>query len=224
MKRNGKMVYIQVRGDEDGYWRIQHSHDKTIWKTMISIFPNKWLTASREWKIPCDVRSIELFLSQFKGEAVQYHPSALHIPWVKELVERWLKGDNAEKERPNKAEMTDVLDDAHLRRLRERLKLRGYSPKTLKAYVLHVEHFRRYIPKTLKDVDKENITSYLIHLIDRGCSRSFINQMLSALKFFYMEVCPITFNWDFPRPKRDQKLPDVLSADEVGAILACCYT
>jgi site-specific recombinase XerD len=115
--------------------------------------------------------------------------------------------------------MVDVLDDAHLRRLRERLKLRGYSPKTLKAYVLHVEHFRRYIPKTLRDVDKENITSYLIHLIDRGCSRSFINQMLSALKLFYMEVCPITFNWDFPRPKRDRKLPEVLSADEVGAIL-----
>ena len=62
--------------------------------------------------------------------------------------------------------------------------------------------------------------SYVYHLLDTGASHSYVNQCVSALKFLFLRVLkcqsPIV---NLPRPKKERKLPNVLSNREVARLL-----
>ncbi|MBT4500549.1 MAG: site-specific integrase [Gemmatimonadetes bacterium] len=78
-------------------------------------------------------------------------------------------------------------------RIEEEMKLRGYSPKTRKAYRNHLLRFRRYFDKDPQAVTEEEIRAYLLHLIDeKQVSYSTHNQSISAIKFLYNKVLHIT--------------------------------
>lgn len=56
----------------------------------------------------------------------------------------------------------------------------------------------------------------MLHLLENQLSHSFVNQALSAIKFYLFTVCgrnDLPFN--LPRPKKESKLPDILSQEEV---------
>ena len=100
-------------------------------------------------------------------------------------------------------------------------KIRGYSPGTAKVYLRHVEHFVRYFGRSPDELDQEHINRYLLHLVEeRGVSTAYRDQAVSALKFFYGRVLGRTFFAEaLPRPRKDHKLPAVLSQDEVRRFL-----
>ncbi len=68
---------------------------------------------------------------------------------------------------------------------------------------------------------KEDINSYLLYLLDeRGNAHSFVSQAISSIKFLYGHVLmkeDLVLN--FVRPKKEKKLPEVLSQKEVLNIL-----
>ena len=102
--------------------------------------------------------------------------------------------------------------------LRQELKLRNYSFKTLKSYRSCIRTFVRYFsPKHPRDVSNDEIRTFLLHLIEEEhWEASSVNQMFNALRFLYVELykMPFVLN-NIPRPKKERKLPDVLSRDEV---------
>lgn len=101
--------------------------------------------------------------------------------------------------------------------LEKELKLRGYSPKTRKAYRNHIKIFSSYVGINLREVCEEAIRDYLFHMVDqRDVSESYINQSVSAIKFFYNNVLksPRVVS-EIPRPRQEKKLPVVLSMQEV---------
>jgi site-specific recombinase XerD len=57
----------------------------------------------------------------------------------------------------------------------------------------------------------------LIYLkTEKNNSSSYINQAISAIKFFYKEIYPnVDINLNLPRPKKEKKLPAVLSKKEI---------
>lgn len=57
----------------------------------------------------------------------------------------------------------------------EDLKLRGYSPETRKAYVGHVKRFARFIGVPPNRTEEKHIKEYLLFLLNKKCSHSFIN-------------------------------------------------
>jgi integron integrase len=68
----------------------------------------------------------------------------------------------------------------------------------------------------------ERVTALLNHLAtDQRVSASTQNQALSALLFLYREVCHVDLPWldELVRAKRSQRLPVVLSRDEVRAVI-----
>lgn len=103
------------------------------------------------------------------------------------------------------------------------LELKGFSPKTQQSYIRHVALFAKYYNKSPESLDSEEIKDYLYYLItERNLSKSYVNQVYSGLKLLY----EITLNkqWDMkkiPRAKKEKKLPQVLSQEEVKAILTC---
>ncbi len=118
-------------------------------------------------------------------------------------------------------EVLNNKENIKLNRLKEKLILKGYSRQTIKAYISQVKLFKKYIKKELLETNQKEIKEYLIYLKSiKNNSSSYINQAISAIKFFYKEIYPnIIINLNLPRPKKDNKLPVVLSKNEVYQII-----
>lgn len=108
-----------------------------------------------------------------------------------------------------------------LERLREELISRNYSQKTVRIYYQFNLDFLKYINKTPLEINNEDVTNYLYHLSDqKKVSSSTLNTVFSALKFYYGLLLNKKIFFDIKRPKRDQKLPVILSQDELKTIFS----
>ena len=106
--------------------------------------------------------------------------------------------------------------------LRQELKLRNYSHKTISAYQSCILKFVRYYsPKHPRNLSNDEIREFLIHLVrDEHWEASSENQMFSALRFLYVELYKMPFViGNIPRPKRPRKLPDILTKEEVKRLI-----
>jgi site-specific recombinase XerD len=73
----------------------------------------------------------------------------------------------------------------------------------------------------LKDITKEQIRKYLLYLVkEKRYSSSAQNQAINSIKFYYEKVLgkPVE-KYYVPRPRKEKKLPQVLSEEEVTRIL-----
>lgn len=103
------------------------------------------------------------------------------------------------------------------------LRLRNYSPKTIKAYKSCVRSLVRYFsPRHPRDLTNDDIRSYLLYLLEEKKRPSgTVNQVFNAIKFLYVELYHLPFVIEsLPRPQKDRKLPDVLNTAEVRKIFA----
>lgn len=99
----------------------------------------------------------------------------------------------------------------------EELRLCNYSPKTSSVYLGQLRAFAQFFrPKHPRELSDEDIRQYLIYLMDNGLSRAAVDQAINALRFLYVEMYHRDFVLkDVPRPKKERKLPIVLSHSEV---------
>jgi len=110
--------------------------------------------------------------------------------------------------------MEDILDKT------ERvLKLRNYSSKTCKAYLLYIREYIKF-SKDYGIKDKvQAIEEFLLDKHKRKQSPQTINLALNAVKFFYVEVLKDPQKIDLKFAKRNKKLPVVLSHTEIEKII-----
>ena len=101
------------------------------------------------------------------------------------------------------------------------MELRNFSPNTIRAYVGHLSAFAKMFGKSLEQLGEAETRQYLHHLKTvKQVSTSNINIGYCALQFFYGKVLHRKWNTDrLPRPKVEQKVPVVLSREEVQQIL-----
>ncbi len=102
-----------------------------------------------------------------------------------------------------------------------KLVLKKYANSTVKTYVLCFERFiDHYKNIELIDINENDIRNYLQLLIKEQRSNSYINQAVNAIKFYYEIVLgmPNRF-YDLERPRKEFKLPKVISKEEVLAII-----
>jgi site-specific recombinase XerD len=102
--------------------------------------------------------------------------------------------------------------------VRREMRLRNYSHKTIKAYVSCIRLLvRRTAPRHPRDLTNVDLRQFLIELTTKEkWAPSSINQIICALRFLYVDLYRRSFQiGDLPRPKRERKLPEVLSEDEV---------
>lgn len=111
-----------------------------------------------------------------------------------------------------------------LNQVRSAIRLRHYSIRTEEAYVQLIRRFILFHHKRHpKEMGVDEIRQYLSHLAtDKNVAASTQNVALAALLFLYREVLAI----DLPliegveRAKRPQRIPVVLTPEEVKRILA----
>lgn len=99
------------------------------------------------------------------------------------------------------------------------LRLRKYSDKTRKAYLLYIRDYINFSKAAGIKERKKAIEQYLLDKHRRGQSSQTINLALNAIKFLYAEVLhdPQAISLKFA--KRSKKLPIVLSRTEIERII-----
>jgi integrase len=108
----------------------------------------------------------------------------------------------------------------------EDMDLRGFSVKTQQSYVRSVSGLARFYGRSPDRLSDEEIRRYFVHLkVERKLARPTITIALCGIKFFYETTLKRDFSLTgVPVPKRQRKLPVVLSPGEVRAILGAVHT
>jgi site-specific recombinase XerD len=109
-------------------------------------------------------------------------------------------------------------------RMIEDMQLRNLAANTQLSYLMQVSCFARHFSKSPAELGEEDIRAYQIYLTnDKKLSPGSIQIAIAALRFLYKVT--LKREWKFadvlPRPKTPQKLPVVLSPEEVQHFLAC---
>ncbi|KMP12254.1 hypothetical protein UZ36_01460 [Candidatus Nitromaritima sp. SCGC AAA799-C22] len=107
-----------------------------------------------------------------------------------------------------------------LNRVREHMKLCGYSPHTIKAYLGQVQGFIRFQrPVEMNQISEQEIRDYLNHLVESGLSRSTIDQAATAMEILWREMAEESLDLSgFKRPRKLRPNPVVLTPEEVNQI------
>ncbi len=192
---------IKISKDTSGRITVAFSYNPTHVAKIKTIKDYRWHPKEKYWSFPYSEAVLEKILSVFDGEnihidpalQVSIHPKAETLVPYQQIIEA----------------------------VKKELKLRRYSQKTQKAYLHHIERYMRHFMKDPKELDERHIREYMLHLINKGkVSRAYHDQAVSALKFLYDYVLNMSKTvGNLPRPRKEKKLPIVLSQEEVSKLL-----
>ena len=192
------MAYIQIYRSGKGRIKMVLPYDPELIAKIKTIPGRRWHPEEKCWSVPDSDGILDKLLSLFAGEQLEINssrqPARAKPPRRREV--------------PNQAQILEAMD--------QELKLRGYSAKTRRAYLGHLARFIRFYGKEPQDLGEAEVRRYVLHLLEERKSHTYVNQCISALKFLYEKVLkrpsPVV---NLPRPKKDRKLPEVLSRAEV---------
>jgi site-specific recombinase XerD len=106
----------------------------------------------------------------------------------------------------------------------EDMQVRNLSSSTRDTYLLQVSLFARHFRKSPALLGPEELRSYQVYLTtDKKLSPSSIHIAVAALRFLYKITLKKQWSLEeaLPAPKMPDRLPSVLSRDEVGHFLGC---
>ena len=109
---------------------------------------------------------------------------------------------------------------------REEIARRNYTEGTTRAYLRALHDLANYFHQPPERLTRAQIREYTAHLIsDRKLSGNTVNQMVGALRFFYLTV--LNKPWrghEMPYPKKSMRLPVIWSPDEVARLIDAAPT
>ncbi len=109
------------------------------------------------------------------------------------------------------------MESQEIDKLKSELRLRGLSPMTVRNYSFFVDKFLQKANKSAQDLTQDDAKLYLSGLFDTK-AKNTIMLAAASLKFFYTEILKKEFK-DVKIPKKDKRLPSVLSKDEVRKLI-----
>ncbi|MEW5761402.1 MAG: site-specific tyrosine recombinase/integron integrase [Candidatus Thermoplasmatota archaeon] len=181
---------IRIGKSLDGKITVAFGYNLDYISKVKSIRGYCWHPEERYWSFPYSEDTLERILAVFSGEKITVNPIRQGEP--------------------------KQFDD-----LRKELVARSYSAKTIKSYIHYNEIFLKIVKKLPGEITNEHVRNFLVYLAERkGVATSSLNIAINALRFYYGEVLKREFVYEIMRPKKDRKLPVVLSQEEVGKILA----
>lgn len=108
--------------------------------------------------------------------------------------------------------------DKTFERLRQELRIRNYSHKTLDSYVYYNRELLNFCDKQPRSITAQNVKDFLDFLA-RDKSASTISVAYNAIFFYYKHIWKRPFILEIPRPKQPKYLPVVLSKNEISRML-----
>ncbi|MEO0075756.1 MAG: site-specific tyrosine recombinase/integron integrase [candidate division WOR-3 bacterium] len=167
----------------------------------------RWSNTKRYWYVPHDKFNINQTLQMLKN-----------IAWVdiKEIsLQRKIKSNDSCK--PISADINHEIAA-----FREWLKFKRYSPNTIKTYSDALFVFLNFFKeKNISSLNNNDVVFFVNeYILKQKLSFSNQNQIINAIKLYFREIRKSKIEVEsLQRPRREHKLPNVLSKEEVKAIL-----
>ena len=108
--------------------------------------------------------------------------------------------------------------DEFLRKLEIELKISKNSNYTLRNYVKINETLLNFVSKNPEDVVSDDVKAYMAENLSNRASTSII-LFLSALRYAYSNILQKDPTVSIKRPKREKKLPTVLTKEEITKLI-----
>lgn len=111
------------------------------------------------------------------------------------------------------------------RQMTEDMELAGLRPKTRKTYLESITLLAKFFGRSPATLKQEDLRAWVRHLVGRALSAQRLRQHFAAMKFLFAKTLARPEDVAFLSWPRDpEKLPEVLSAEEVERLLAAFRT
>jgi site-specific recombinase XerD len=168
----------------------------------------RWESDKQCWSFPRSREALERVLAVFRTDWRNLD---------RDVAEAFGFTKPAEVKQPQ-ISVTPSQTKTTLKVFEQELRIRNYSPKTIKSYTSSLRTFVHFVaPKHPRDLSNQEIRSQLSRMLETGhWSAPSISQLINALRFLYVELYhrPLEIG-EIPRPKKEKRLPLVLSQEEV---------
>ena len=197
------MARIEISNDPSGHIVVSIPYDPLLVTKVKTIEGRRWHPAEKHWGFPKADGILETILKVFGDEDIQIDPTLQpNLPKASSV------DDEAKREPP-------LFED-----LRRELVSKKYSYNTVKGYIYYNRDFLDFKDKDPSEVNDDDIKDYLLYLAEeKESATATINQAINALKFYYGAMLKKKFVYEVRRPRKDKKLPEVLSKEEVSRII-----
>ena len=102
------------------------------------------------------------------------------------------------------------------------MSIRQFGEKTQRDYVRVVADFARFLGRSPGQAQPEDLRRYQLHLATQGVSPGQMNAAVSALRFFFkITLGRQGYGERLARVRKEDRLPEVLSPEEVALLLHC---
>lgn len=105
-----------------------------------------------------------------------------------------------------------------LQKLETELKLRAFSPETVRSYLYWNKDFLKTLEKKPEEVTEDDVKNYIAKKLSDGLEPKSIVLIRAALKFFYDEILGKGII-KLKSPKISKKLPVVLTKEEIRLLI-----
>ena len=111
-----------------------------------------------------------------------------------------------------------------LLRMKEDILLRGLSKNTLESYTTNARIFLEYCNRPTEQLNEHDIRNFLWYLInEKKSSPGTVNSYSAAIRFLFAVTFNRTLNYlQIPRQKKRKTFPEILTREEVFAIIESC--
>jgi integrase/recombinase XerD len=124
---------------------------------------------------------------------------------------------------PQSASLPSEEGMKHLQKFSYWLKSKRYSENTIKTYTEALKSFLIFFnTKNITAITNEDVVYFNnAYILKNNLSHSYQNQVVNAIKLYFKTIQNVSLELDkIHRPKREKVLPNVLSKEEVKAILS----
>jgi integrase/recombinase XerD len=191
--------------------KIVFSYDDKLISLIKKIPGSAWSRTMKCWHIPHEPNTLEDLLKLFKG-----------IAWLDYSALKERKTANISQNEKHNLPIATEEDNAMISELKKWMEHRRYSSSTVKTYCGAAMVFIRFIkPKTIVNANNDDVIRFTNeYILANKLSASYQNQAINAIKLFFREVLKSKIDVDvIERPRPEHRLPNVLSKEEIKAIL-----
>jgi integrase/recombinase XerD len=197
---------------------VKHSFDQELYSKLKSLPRIQWNNEKKSWQLPDEPQSIRLLLAEFRGVAW------VNLDSVKKSKTNTLKTVENSALNVIESKLTELGEEQKVQLLHfeNYLRSKRYSPNTIKTYSDSLRTFFRFCSeKPIDELDTDDVIRFNNdYILRKGLSSSFQNQVINAIKLFYRKRFNKNMELDnLHRPRSEKRLPNILSKEEVKAIL-----
>lgn len=226
MKSNVKLEHGIHQGEEVIFLHSQNEYTvkEAYRKTGIA----KWSQSKQVWYIPVVDYDLSLLFKCLRGLAyIDFskidRQKVRAIKNEKLYMERTAResGNSFEENMSASRQITPEVEHS-LQKLKSWMIHKRYSDSSIRSYYEAAKAFFFFVsPKPLHEVNNEDMVRFVNeYILRRKLSYTFQNHVVNAVKIFYREIEKSHFDVEkFERPRVEHKLPNVLSKNEISAIL-----